>query len=126
MIFSHWQLMNGDPLDENSQAQEIIMGIRKRKGLKQEMPDFNDYYDKVSPASSSCASFALRYSIGVLIPILLSCAALKRKPPSLVRLLLTRKFVFALIIPRPPHALAAAGQKLIVSRGTRERSETLS
>jgi elongation factor 2 len=47
MIFSHWQLMNGDPLDENSQAQEIIMGIRQRKGLKQEMPNFNDYYDKL-------------------------------------------------------------------------------
>jgi len=39
--------MNGDPMDENSQAQEIIMGIRQRKGLKQEMPDFNDYYDKL-------------------------------------------------------------------------------
>jgi len=47
MIFSHWALMNGDPMDENSQAQEIIMGIRQRKGLKQEMPDFNDYYDKL-------------------------------------------------------------------------------
>jgi len=47
MIFSHWSLMNGDPMDENSQAQEIIMGIRQRKGLKQEMPDFNDYYDKL-------------------------------------------------------------------------------
>jgi len=47
MIFSHWALMNGDPLDADSQAQEIIMGIRTRKGLKQEMPNFNDYYDKL-------------------------------------------------------------------------------
>jgi len=47
MIFSHWALMAGDPLDANSQCQEIIMGIRKRKGLKDEMPDFNDYYDKL-------------------------------------------------------------------------------
>jgi len=47
MIFSHWALMNGDPLDSNSQAQEIIMNVRQRKGLKQEMPDFNDYYDKL-------------------------------------------------------------------------------
>jgi len=47
MIFSHWALMAGDPLDSSSQAQEIIMGIRQRKGLKQEMPDFNDYYDKL-------------------------------------------------------------------------------
>lgn len=47
MIFSHWSLMNGDPLDPNSQAQEIIMKIRERKGMKQEMPDFADYYDKL-------------------------------------------------------------------------------
>jgi len=47
MIFSHWALMAGDPLDANSQCQEIIMGIRKRKGMKEEMPDFNDYYDKL-------------------------------------------------------------------------------
>jgi len=47
LIFSHWAVMNGDPMDENSQAQEIILGVRKRKGMKEEMPDFNDYYDKL-------------------------------------------------------------------------------
>jgi len=47
MIFSHWSLVNGDPFDENSQAQEIIMNVRSRKGLKQEMPSFGDYYDKI-------------------------------------------------------------------------------
>jgi len=47
MIFSHWSIVNGDCFDENSQAQEIIMSVRQRKGLKQEMPSFNDYYDKL-------------------------------------------------------------------------------
>jgi len=47
MIFSHWSLVNGDPFDENSQAQEIVMNVRTRKGLKSEMPAFGDYYDKI-------------------------------------------------------------------------------
>jgi elongation factor 2 len=47
MIFSHWQLVNGDPTDEGSQANTIACNVRSRKGLKSEMPDFNDYYDKL-------------------------------------------------------------------------------
>jgi len=47
MIFSHWQLVNGDPFDDNSQAHEICMNVRQRKGLRNEMPNFNDYYDKI-------------------------------------------------------------------------------
>jgi len=47
MIFSHWQLVNGDIYDEGSQAHTIVMGVRERKGLKSELPDFNDYYDKI-------------------------------------------------------------------------------
>jgi len=47
MIFSHWQMVNGDVYDEGSQANTIVMSIRDRKGLKKELPDFNDYYDKI-------------------------------------------------------------------------------
>jgi elongation factor 2 len=47
MIFSHWQNLNGDPLEEGSQANNIVMDVRKRKGLKDTMPQFGDYYDKV-------------------------------------------------------------------------------
>jgi elongation factor 2 len=47
LIFSHWQLVNGSPYDEGSQAQGICSDVRKRKGLKAEMPAFADYYDKV-------------------------------------------------------------------------------
>jgi elongation factor 2 len=47
MIFSHWQLVNGECYDADSQAYNVLMGIRERKGLKMELPDFNDYYDKL-------------------------------------------------------------------------------
>jgi len=47
MIFSHWQLVNGDCYEAGSQANTILMGIRERKGLKTDLPDFNDYYDKL-------------------------------------------------------------------------------
>lgn len=47
LIFSHWQMCNGDPYDESSQASKVCQLVRKRKGLKEEMPIFADYYDKV-------------------------------------------------------------------------------
>jgi elongation factor 2 len=47
MIFSHWAPVNGNPYDAGTQAAGILAGIRERKGLKVELPDFNDYYDKL-------------------------------------------------------------------------------
>jgi len=47
LIFSHWQEVNGCPYDEGSQAQKIVLDVRKRKGMKIELPKFNDYYDKL-------------------------------------------------------------------------------
>jgi elongation factor 2 len=47
MIFSHWQVLNGNPLENGSQSNKIMMEIRKRKGLKEEIPDFNEYNDKI-------------------------------------------------------------------------------
>jgi len=47
MIFSHWQMVNGDAYEEGSIANEIICAVRERKGLKEEMPVFGDYYDKI-------------------------------------------------------------------------------
>ena len=43
--FSHWSLVNGDPLDVQSKAGTLVMQIRKRKGLKEEMPNLNNYLD---------------------------------------------------------------------------------
>jgi len=47
LIFSHWAPVNGNPYDEGSQAAGIVEAVRKRKGLKEGMPAFNDYYDKL-------------------------------------------------------------------------------
>jgi elongation factor 2 len=47
LIFSHWNMCNGSPYDEGSQANKIVTEVRKRKGLKEELPEFNDYYDKL-------------------------------------------------------------------------------
>lgn len=47
MIFSHWQPLNGDPLNDGSQCNQIVEGVRGRKGLREELPIWQDYYDKV-------------------------------------------------------------------------------
>eukprot|EP01006_Ploeotia_vitrea_P035292 TRINITY_DN65850_c7_g8_i1.p2 TRINITY_DN65850_c7_g8~~TRINITY_DN65850_c7_g8_i1.p2 ORF type:complete len:855 (-),score=488.92 TRINITY_DN65850_c7_g8_i1:1224-3788(-) len=47
MIFSHWQVINGDCYEEGSQANQILNAVRQRKGLKTELPKFADYYDKL-------------------------------------------------------------------------------
>jgi elongation factor 2 len=47
MIFSHWQLVQGDPYEEATQAAAIVKQVRERKGLKVDLPQFNDYYDKL-------------------------------------------------------------------------------
>jgi len=47
MIYSHHQPLNGNPLTEGSQSYEICLAARKRKGLKETLPKFGDYYDKL-------------------------------------------------------------------------------
>lgn len=47
MIFSHWQAMNGNPLEDGSQANQAIIKVRERKGMKEELPEWQYYYDKV-------------------------------------------------------------------------------
>jgi elongation factor 2 len=39
--------MSGDPLEEGSKSNEIIGAIRKRKGLKVEVPGVEHYVDKL-------------------------------------------------------------------------------
>jgi elongation factor 2 len=45
-IFDHWELIKDDPFDPKSRANPIMMGIRKRKGIKQEIPKLEDLLDK--------------------------------------------------------------------------------
>jgi elongation factor 2 len=47
MKFDHWAKANGNPLVEGSKSNEAIMKIRERKGLKMEIPEFMDYYDRI-------------------------------------------------------------------------------
>ena len=45
-MFDHWELINDDPFDIKSRTYTIMMAIRKRKGIKQEVPKLEDYVDK--------------------------------------------------------------------------------
>jgi elongation factor 2 len=45
-MFDHWELINDDPFDTKSRAHPIMMAIRKRKGIKQEVPKLDDLIDK--------------------------------------------------------------------------------
>lgn len=45
-MFDHWELITEDPFDAKSRAHPIMMGIRKRKGIKQEIPKLEDLIDK--------------------------------------------------------------------------------
>jgi elongation factor 2 len=47
LIFSHWNLLNGDIQDEGSFANTTCLAVRARKGLKEGLPKFSDYYDKI-------------------------------------------------------------------------------
>jgi len=46
-VFDHWETITQDPFDTKSKAYTICMDIRKRKGLKCEIPNVNDYLDKL-------------------------------------------------------------------------------
>ncbi|KAG2154600.1 P-loop containing nucleoside triphosphate hydrolase protein [Suillus clintonianus] len=48
-VFDHWEIMNGSPLDKGSKLEELVRGIRVRKGLKvkPEIPPVDNYYDKL-------------------------------------------------------------------------------
>ncbi|OMH79184.1 Elongation factor 2 [Zancudomyces culisetae] len=45
-VFDHWQLMNGTPL-QPGKILDIVTGIRKRKGLAEEIPPLDRYLDKL-------------------------------------------------------------------------------
>ncbi|GFR06766.1 translation elongation factor 2, partial [Trichonephila clavata] len=46
-VFDHWQILPGDPLDGKSRPYQIIMDTRKRKGLKDSLPELDQYLDKL-------------------------------------------------------------------------------
>jgi elongation factor 2 len=46
-VFDHWQVMSGDPLDASSVVGKAVLGVRKRKGLKLELPTAAALIDKL-------------------------------------------------------------------------------
>jgi len=46
-VFDHWEALQADPLDPNSQAGKLICDIRKRKGIKDFVQPLNEYEDKL-------------------------------------------------------------------------------
>merc|ERR1712013_808282 len=46
-VFSHWDTMPGNAMETGSKMQELVLGVRKRKSLKFEMPVVSDYMDKL-------------------------------------------------------------------------------
>jgi elongation factor 2 len=46
-VFDHWQIVTGDPLDVTTKASEIVRAIRKRKGLREDIPPLDEYVDKL-------------------------------------------------------------------------------
>ncbi|GMF83025.1 unnamed protein product [[Candida] boidinii] len=47
MIFDHWATMGTDPTDKTSKTGEIVTATRKRRGLKEDVPDYTEFYDKL-------------------------------------------------------------------------------
>ncbi len=47
LMFDHWGVIPGDPLDASSKAGELVLQTRKRKGLKNELPDPQDFMQKL-------------------------------------------------------------------------------
>lgn len=46
-VFDHWQTLTGDPLEEGSKSNAIVLGIRKRKGLQEGIPPLDRFLDKL-------------------------------------------------------------------------------
>jgi len=46
-VFDHWQVMQGDPLEASSKPFQICADTKKRKGLKEGLPDLSSYLDKL-------------------------------------------------------------------------------
>ncbi|VDK47489.1 unnamed protein product [Gongylonema pulchrum] len=46
-VFDHWQVLQGNPLEPNTKPAQIVTEIRKRKGLKEQIPGLDNFLDKM-------------------------------------------------------------------------------
>jgi elongation factor 2 len=47
MVFDHWSTMGGSPLDTTTKPGQIVTAARVRRGLKEVVPGYEEYYDKL-------------------------------------------------------------------------------
>jgi elongation factor 2 len=46
-VFDHWQVLTGSPSEPGTKTKGVLDDIRKRKGLKEGLPDLDQYLDKL-------------------------------------------------------------------------------
>jgi len=46
-VFDHWAMIPGDPFDPSSKCGQVVVGVRKRKGLKEGIPALDNFFDKL-------------------------------------------------------------------------------
>lgn len=46
-VFDHWQVFQGNPMDPKTLPGEVVRLCRKRKGLKEDIPSIDEFYDKL-------------------------------------------------------------------------------
>jgi elongation factor 2 len=46
-VFDHWENLTGDPMEDGSKMNQLILDVRTRKNIKVNKPDLGDYLDKL-------------------------------------------------------------------------------
>ncbi|TVU35156.1 hypothetical protein EJB05_17030 [Eragrostis curvula] len=46
-VFDHWEMLFADPLEPGTQTANLVLDIRKRKGLKEQITPLSEYEDKL-------------------------------------------------------------------------------
>jgi elongation factor 2 len=46
-VFDHWEMLSSDPLEPGTQTANLVLDIRKRKGLKEQITPLSEYEDKL-------------------------------------------------------------------------------
>jgi elongation factor 2 len=47
MVFDHWEIMSGNPMDVNDKSGDVVHNIRVRKGMQPNVPPVEHYVDKL-------------------------------------------------------------------------------
>lgn len=46
-MFDHWEIINGSVFEKTSNLSKLVSTIRKRKGMKEEVPELSNFIDKL-------------------------------------------------------------------------------